>query len=63
VTDLAAASGSFTTEASDGLQAIGEIGFLPRALVAWWTGPPASGNRGGIGFWTEEACMAVAWSS
>ena len=67
MSELFAAKGVFTTGADCELQRIEGLGFRPVVVVAWWahqsTAGTTRGNRGGIGFWTENDSASVAWSS
>jgi hypothetical protein len=64
---LAAAKGSFITPTDLDVQRIDGIGFRPIAVVAWWarqaSSGSSSGNRGGLGFWTDMDSASVAWAS
>src|SRR5438876_6487914 len=65
---LHAAKGTFTADAASPSQAVGGLGFAPRAVIAWWTRQEqwgvASGNRGGLAFWAAGGgTAAVAWAS
>lgn len=67
VTGFGAAKGSFVTDGDVELQSIGDCGFRPRAVIAWWSRQTRHGteraNRGGMGFWTAEGSASVAWRS
>jgi hypothetical protein len=67
MTQLFAAKGLFSTDARNGSQAIRDLPFRPRAVIAWWSRQDAegtrSGNRGGLGFWADNGSASVAWAS
>ena len=69
MTGLAAAKGLFVADGGGAARTVTvtDLPFRPRAVVAWWTGQAAagiqSGNQGGVGFWTDETSICVAWAS